>query len=74
MSCKFETSNVKKANKKKKTMVKQNKQINDRNSNQVKAQKKENKEQTSKKKNHIRLKRKSKFKAKYIKRILKNNG
>ena len=55
-------------------MVKQNKQINDRNSNQVKAQKKENKEQTSKKKNHIRLKRKSKFKAKYIKIILKNNG
>ena len=54
-------------------MVKQNKQINDRNSNQVKAQKKENKEQTSKK-NHIRLKRKSKFKAKYIKIILKNNG
>ena len=39
-------------------MVKQNKQINDRNSNQVKGQKKENKEQTSKKKTISDLKEK----------------
>ena len=55
-------------------MVKQNKQINDRNSNQVKAQTKGKQRTNKQKKNHIRLKRKSKFKAKYIKIILKNNG
>ena len=62
-------------------MVKQNKQINDQNSYQLKAQRKKGEQRTSKqakkKKNSLSdLKEKSakstsKFKAKYIKRILK---
>ena len=81
MSCKFETRNVKKKTKKKKTMVKQNKQINDQNSYWLKAQRNKGEQRTSKqakkkKKSLSDLKEKSakstsKFKAKYIKRILK---
>ena len=47
MSYKFETRNVKKKQKKK-TMVKQNKQINDQNSYWLKAQRKKGKQRTSK--------------------------
>ena len=62
MSCKFETRNVKKKTKKK-TMVKQNKQINDQNSYWLKAQRNKGEQRTSKqakkkKKESIRLERK----------------
>ena len=60
-------------------MVKQNKQINDQNSYQLKAQRKKGEQRTSKQKKKKSLsdlkeksaKSTSKFKAKYIKRILK---
>ena len=59
MSCKIETRNVKKKDKKKKPTVKQNKQINDQNSYQLKAKKKgEQRTSKQKKKQSIRLERK----------------